>query len=126
MVDIVAPKCHDDGMELDKNHFAPGTKPRFPLLMHGETRYTGWDCYGYWAIDADGQPFADFGAHGCSLRPCTVDDLIAGLKAADHDDGAGERVRAWAGRKRELPGWMRVALSFGWTPPAGFNREDYE
>lgn len=104
--------------------FAPGTRVEFPLKDEGKVWYTGWDIPGHWAIDANLKIFGDFGAHGCEMRPISVDDLIRELESVD--DPAGARIRVLFDRKPQLPSWMASALQSGWAPPSSFSRDDYE
>src|SRR5512146_2520297 len=111
--------------EITKDHFSDECQPEFPLKDSGEVWYVGWDIPGYWAVDANGQGFADFGAHGICLKPCAIEKIIREVEAHE-DEGAGARLRKLVGRKPPLPGWIRYALSTGWIAPASFSREDYE
>lgn len=105
--------------------FDPSGNAEFPLRDEGEVWYQGWDIPGHWAIDAQGRPFADFGAHGCCMRAMDVGRIISELESSG-DVLAGHRLRMMSGRKPALPPWTAAALSQGWTPPPEFRREDYE
>lgn len=111
--------------EITKKDFSDDSSPMFPLKDFGEVWYSGWDIPGYWAIDATDQGFADFGAHGMCLRPCSIRSIIDEL---EENDGriTGARLRVQHGLKPALPTWVPMALTGGWTPPTSFNRDDYE
>ena len=112
--------------ELTADHFSDESSPVFPLSDSGEVWYTGWDIPGYWAIDAKGNAFADFGAHGICLSPTTVDMIIREVESAGGNYVDGLRLRKLIGRKPPLPGWVWDAENAGWTPPATFDRNEYE
>lgn len=110
--------------DFTSSSFAKGETPEFPLKSFGKVWHTGWDIPSYWAIDANDVPYADYGAHGCSLRKTTFDELITHME--DAGDGAAASVRELAGQKPKLPQWILSALSHGWTAPADFKLEDYD
>lgn len=112
--------------ELTAEHFSNESSPTFPLSDSGEVWYTGWDIPGYWAIDANGQAFADFGAHGICLRPTTIVRIISEVEGNEGGHDVGLRLRKLIGLKPPLPGWVRMALHAKWTPPATFDRNEFE
>ena len=105
--------------------FAQGLDVEFPLIDEGEIWYHGWDRPGHWAIDARGQAFADFGAHGICLRPSTVVRIISEIESNGRY-WVGLRLRKLIGLKPALPNWIRAAQCAGWTPPPTFNRNEYD
>lgn len=108
-----------------RDDFDSGLDVEFPLAYEGEVWYQGWDIPGHWAIDAQGRTFADFGAHGCCMTSVPLSRVISELESnSGHAEAQG--LRQLCGRKPAFPGWMRTAISEGWTPPPGFRREDYE
>lgn len=111
--------------ELTADHFAKESNPTFPLMYSGEVWYTGWDIPGYWAVDADGRGFADFGAHGVCLKPYEINQIISEIEG-NGDPAYALKLRKLIARKPPLPGWMSAALSAGWTPPSSFDRSEYE
>ena len=115
----------EDGLLLRRQDFADHADVTFPLRDGGRVWYAGWDCPGYWALDAEGRWFSEFGAHGGTLKVTTGVRVLSELESTD-SDVAAVRVRKLLGRKLAFPGWMRAALGAGWTPPDSFKRDDYE
>lgn len=83
--------------------------------------HDGWDIPTLWALDANKIPYVN-DAHGGSLKQSTIVQLLELLR--DMPDET--TIRRELGLKPRLPSWVRSALAEGWTPPATFNREDYE
>lgn len=87
----------------------------------GMVWHNGWEIPTLWALDANKIAYVN-DAHGGSLQQCQTTRLLELLR--DHE--AENTVRRELRLKPRLPSWARHALSSGWTPPATFNREDYE
>lgn len=111
--------------ELIAEHFSKKAFPTFPLMYSGEIWYIGWDIPGYWAVDADGRGFADFGAHGICLEPCEIGRIISEIENSDYPVDE-IKLRKLIARKPPLPGWVSAAMLAGWTPPSSFDRSEYE
>lgn len=110
--------------EFTQKDFAKGETPAFPLKASGAVWHTGWDIPSYWAVDAGDVPYADYGAHGCSMTRTTFKDLLTHIEE-DNEEMANE-LRKKMSMKQKMSKWMTTAFDAGWTPPETFKREDYE
>jgi hypothetical protein len=96
-----------------------------PIKANGDIKIVGWDIPLVWAVDANNNVFGNYSGHGSILGPSTLEALLMEMRS--NDDFRGENtVRAIFGMKQSALPWMRAAKEAGWTPPEGFNDEDYD
>ncbi len=95
--------------------------PTLPILDSGEVEHTGWDIPTRYAVDTGGGCWMD-DAHGGCLCLVTTHELLSSVENEYDRDS----IRRALGLKPELPGWIKMALAAGWTPPEGFDISEYE
>ena len=105
-----------EGRFLTGHTFHKDQLPKLPLRGYGELRHNGWDISTEWAIDADGNVFADNGAHGGPLALRTPEYLLA--EAEDEGESKQNELRKLLGLEIPEPSWAAKAREAGWTPPA--------
>jgi hypothetical protein len=82
---------HENGKEFESKFYFNTSQvtPHLPLRGSGEVWYQGWDIPTRWAVDAQGQGWANNG-HGGDLYPCSVPEII---DLPDDDSAKAEIAR---------------------------------
>lgn len=109
--------------------WSPSGLPALPIKAHGKYHgyhSRGWDLPTFWAVDAKGNYWRGGHGHALTLFPVKNDDDRRGCLTDCEEDGEAEEIAKALGLKPRMPGWVKTAMSQGWTPPAGFDRDQFD